>query len=146
MKECPINTSTHKLLYLRIQVKHTAVAETTRSKPKHISKPVWKKCDTELYNSIMVQLLPQNTPIADSRAAIEHLNKSITIATQAAVPFTNPRRRKKPWNPKLGELKKRCKEAHKALKVARVEVPNHDQTTLLLLENTWKRLKSSGKQ
>ena len=122
----PANTSSHEPLLLKLHLEEDTINKKVKPRKKWIGKPLWHKCDVEVYETSLINCLETEILPSSPDLAVEYLIKSITKTTKDCVPFSKFKPRKKPWNPHIAELLKESKKADALWKGAEKPPPPNE--------------------
>ena len=138
--ELPEDTSSHDPILLKLELtEETSDLPGSQVKNKHISKPIWKKCNTELFEKRISEYLDTDVSPACPKLATDYLMKALQKVTKECVPHTNPKRRQKVWNAEIALLLKECKATHASWKASQEIDPTHIIEHLYLQRKLAKR-------
>ena len=94
----PLNCSTHDPLMIRFHLKEEIVTLETTDKKKWTPKPIWSKCDTDLYSKKIEEYLDTDVTPTSTDLAVDYLTDVITKVTEEVVPHTKQKRSAQPWS------------------------------------------------
>ena len=137
----PTSTSTHSPLILEFTYESVQPTQIKRSgKCKNIPKPIWSKCNLELYEKRVSESLNTAVDPVSPQTAVKYLTQSLTKAAKEAAPFTRHKPFKKPWNKSMAVLKRNCIDTHITWRESKA---THDDD--LITENALKKRSAQRK-
>jgi hypothetical protein len=105
----PTSTSTHSPLILKVAYEIVQPTHAKNSlKRKHIPKPIWSKCNLDLYEKRVSESLNIDVDPVNPQTAVKYLTETLIKAEKEVVPSTRYKPFKKPWNKNIADLKKKC--------------------------------------
>ena len=108
----PVNSSKHLPLVLTVFLPVTKQNKVCKpSKKIHVPRPIWNKCDRELYNLRLNQYLETDVTPTCTKLAVEYLTTALTKAATEATPHTKPKPKCAPWNPVIATCLKETRTA-----------------------------------